>query len=332
MPGHRRGGTGGIGPVRVHVPTPLFRITSVSQQCFCSSNIKLQNLRKALEISILSHIILFPDVGRLKNMLSWPVALRSQNMESRRMTSRLSIWCLVGFIAVLAFLPQVEGRGVQSSWELRTFIFFTDGSRNPLSADSTGNPMVTAVVSGNTMQTTIPGQVVVWVEVQHTGFNATFQSLAVNATLPVDWVISPTWGQARGAIHVYFVNTTTLDSPDSASFASSVLPNAFDITQPSRISVSNGGVQVLIPDLAATPIGHHLMPDQTILLSIKLGYALKGTIQPANSYPRQYVSSASSKGWIGFPTYPGSVAFSPSACYDSMGMPHDCFFTAYARG
>src|SRR5438874_5183887 len=86
-------------------------------------------------------------------------------MESRRMTSRLSIWCLVGFIAVLAFLPQVEGRGVQSSWELRTFIFFTDGSRNPLSADSTGNPMVTAVVSGNTVQTTIPGQVVVWVEV-----------------------------------------------------------------------------------------------------------------------------------------------------------------------
>src|SRR2546430_10983924 len=62
-------------------------------------------------------------------------------MESRRMTSRLSIWCLVGFIAVLAFVPQVEGRGVQSSWELRTFIFFTDGSRNPLSADSTGNPM-----------------------------------------------------------------------------------------------------------------------------------------------------------------------------------------------
>jgi len=265
-------------------------------------------------------------------MLSWPVPLRSQNMESRRMTSRLSIWCLVGFIAVLGFLPQVEGRGVQSSWELRTFIFFTDGSRNPLSADSTGNPMVTAVVSGNTVQTTTPGQVVIWVEVQHTGFNATFQSLAVNATLPVDWVISPNWGQARGAIHVYFVNTTTLDSPDSASFASSVLPNAFDITQPSRISVSNGGVQVLIPDLAATPIGHHLMPDQTILLSIKLGYALKGTIQPANSYPRQYVSSASSKGWIGFPTYPGSAAFSPSACYDSMGMPHDCFFTAYARG
>jgi len=145
-------------------------------------------------------------------------------------------------------------------------------------------------------------------------------------------VISPTWGQARGAIHVYFVNTTTLDSADSASFASSVLPNAFDITQPSTISVSNGGVQVLIPDLAATAIGHHLMPDQTILLAIKLGYALKGTIQPTNSYPRQYVSSANSKGWIGLPTKPGSAAFSPSACYDSMGTPHDCFFTAYARG
>src|SRR5437762_13806707 len=144
MPGHRRGGTGGIGPVWVHVPTPLFRSTSVSQQCFCSSNIKLQKLRKALEISILSQIILFPDVGRLKNMLSWPVALRSQNMESRRMTSRLSIWCLVGFIAVLAFLPQVESRVVQSSWELRTFIFFTDSSRHPLSADSTVNPMMSA--------------------------------------------------------------------------------------------------------------------------------------------------------------------------------------------
>src|SRR5947208_14322756 len=121
-------------------------------------------------------------------------------MESRRMTSRLSIWCLVGFIAVLAFLPQVEGRGVQSSWELRTFIFFTDGSRNPLSADSTGNPLVPAVVAGNTMQTTIPGPVVIWVEVQHTGFNATLQSLAVNPTLPVDWVISRTCRQATGAL------------------------------------------------------------------------------------------------------------------------------------
>src|SRR5438067_10649754 len=128
--------------------------------------------------------------------------------------------------------------------------------------------MVTAVVSGNTMQTTIPGQVVVWVEVQHTGFNATFQSLAVNATLPVDWVISPTWGQARGAIHVYFVNTTTLDSPDSASFASSVLPNAFDITQPSRISVSNGGVQEFLPVQLFTSHYFHTLTESSKLHSI----------------------------------------------------------------
>src|SRR5947208_15613888 len=91
-------------------------------------------------------------------MMSWPVALRSRNMESRRMTSRLSIWCLVGFIAVLAFLLQLEGRGVQSSWELRTFIFFTDGSRNTLSADQSGNPLGPAVLHAIPRQATIPVQ------------------------------------------------------------------------------------------------------------------------------------------------------------------------------
>ncbi len=244
---------------------------------------------------------------------------------------------LVLFVAIVGFAPQAYAERCYCGyiWELRTLIFFTDGAFNPLPSDLTGNPVLTAILTGGTIKSTNPGQVLVWVEVQHVGgVHATFQSLSVDETLPLDWVISPAWPLSRGAVHVYFVNTTTVYSPDSTSFASSVIPQAFEVTQPSTITTFDGGVHLLIRNFNDTAIGHPLMQYQSILLSVKLNYALKGTNQSASSYPREYIPTASSKGWSGLPFYPGAAAISPGACLGpgtDFFSPSACFFTAYAN-
>ncbi len=242
---------------------------------------------------------------------------------------------LLSLIVMLAFAPQARARGYQNLWELTTLVFFTDADFNPLLTDQSGNPMVTAVLSHDVVEGTNPGQVLVWIEVQHIGFNSTFQSMSIDVMLPPDWVVSPAWPTAKGAIHVYFANTTTfgIQTVNTSYFATSVIPQASEITQLSTITASAGEVQLLIPNFNTTAIGHLLNPYQSILLAVKVSYSLKSTTQSANTYPRKYVTTASSKGWMGFPFYPGSAAFSPSACYgpDTTGIPHDCFFTTYSR-
>src|SRR2546427_244089 len=86
---------------------------------------------------------------------------------------------LLMLIAASTSAPQAHASSHRylSIWELSTFIFFTDGAFNPLPVDLTSNPMVTTVLSGGVVKATNPGQVLVWVEVQHIGFNATGQSL-----------------------------------------------------------------------------------------------------------------------------------------------------------
>ncbi len=240
-------------------------------------------------------------------------------------------------IAASTSAPQAHASShrYQSIWELSTFIFFTDGAFNPLPTDQSGNPMLTAVLSQDTVKSTNPGQVLVWLQVQHLGFNATFQSISIDEILPPDWVISPAWPTAKGAIHVYFANTTSfgIQTVNTSYFATSVIPQAFEITESSTIAVSSGEVQLLIRNFDTTAIGHPLSPYQSILLAVKVSYALKSTAQSADTFPRKYVTTASSKGWIGIPFYPGSAAYSPSACYgpDATGFPHDCFFTAYTN-
>lgn len=164
--------------------------------------------------------------------------------------------------------------------------FFTDSSLSPLPLDRNGNPKVDVVLSRGIVKSTNPGQVLAWVNVTNIGV-APVQSLKVNETLPVDWTVDPPWMPAVGAIHVFFENTTSLATNP-------------DITQPSTISVSTGNpetVQLASANLAATAIGHPLMPGQSILLSVKLIYALKGTSQSASSYPRNYTDTAVAAAW-----------------------------------
>ncbi len=120
-----------------------------------------------------------------------------------------------------------------------------------------------------------------WVNV--TNIDGPLMSLKINDTLPVDWVISPPWMPAKGGIHVYFSDHTTL-------------ANSLEITVPSTITTANGNpqtVQLAIPNINATAIGHALLNGQSILLGVKLDYGLDKTTQSAASYPRNYIDTAS---------------------------------------
>lgn len=187
--------------------------------------------------------------------------------------------------------------------------FFTDSSLCPLPLDCKGNPKVDVVLAGGVVRSTNPGQVLAWVNVTNTA-GVPLQSLKLNETLEVDWVVDPPWMPAKGAIHVYFANTTSLSTNP-------------EITQPSTITVSRGNPQVVrlaIPSFNATLIGRPLMPGQSILLSVKLTYGLKGTSQSATSYPRNYTDTASAAAWPK-PNYVGPPATGSATA----------FFIAYAK-
>src|SRR6266705_496090 len=185
--------------------------------------------------------------------------------------------------------PRVGELVLSPSVHLKIAKFFTDSSLNPLPRDSNGNPKVDVLLANGVVTSTNPGQVLAWVNVTNTS-GSSLQSLKLNDTLPVDWMVSPAWMPPRGsvgAIHVLYANGTSLASET-------------DITQPSTITVSTGNpdvVHVSIPSLNATGIGHPLMPGQSILLSVKLSYGLVHTSQSASSYPRNYTDTAAGVAW-----------------------------------
>ncbi len=166
--------------------------------------------------------------------------------------------------------------------------FFTDTSLNPLPTDQNGNPKVDVVLAGGVVRSTNPGEIIAWVNVTNTG-GVSLDSLKLNDSLPVDWVVAPTWLPGKGAIHVFYANTT-------------VLATNPQITDPKTITVKGGNpeaVLLAIPDLTATAIGHSLQQGQSILLGVKLDYGLDKTSQSAVSYPRNYTDTASAAAWTG---------------------------------
>ncbi len=200
------------------------------------------------------------------------------------------------------FLPLVSS-------QLRLSAFFTDPTLSPLPLDSKGNPSVVVLLARGLVRSTSPGQVLAWVSVTNTG-STPLQSLSLNESLPVDWVVSPAWTPSAGAIHVFFANSTSLATN-------------LDITQPSTITVSQGNpetVSLSIPSVNTTLIGHPLMPAQSILLSVKLTYDLKGTSQSASGYPRNYTDTSLAVAWT-------KASFTG---IESTGS-GSAFFTAYAK-
>jgi hypothetical protein len=182
------------------------------------------------------------------------------------------------------------------------FGFFTDPYLNPLPLDNLGKPRVDVVLANGRVRSTDPPQILSWISVTNTGA-IQLQSLKLNETLPLDWTIKPQWMPGKGAIHVYYANTTSLSTN-------------LEITDPSTITVSTENPQTLvlaIPNLNATGIGHPLLPGQSILLSVKLSYGLVKTSQSPTSFPTpylDYVDTASAVGWSQ-PSYTGTEAPEP---------------------
>jgi hypothetical protein len=161
--------------------------------------------------------------------------------------------------------------------------FYTDTSLNPLPTDSFGNPKVDVVLAGGVVKSTNPGEIIAWVNVTNTS-GSSVESLKVNETLPVDWVVTPT--QGKSAIQVFYGNTTSLATNPQVT--------------PSSITVTTGNpetVSLAIPSLDSTSVGHPLFSGQSILLGVKLAYGLDKTSQSALSYPRNYTDIATGTTW-----------------------------------
>ena len=204
---------------------------------------------------------------------------------------------------------QLEQSVLQSVSGIRLSKFFTDSSLNPLPLDSSGNPSMNVTLARGFVKSTNPGQILAWVNVTNTS-GSSLQSLKLNETLPVDWTVNPPWLPGKGAIHVYYANTTSLATNP-------------EITMPSTITVTTGNPQAVIlaiPSLNHTGIGHPLLPGQSILLSVKLSYGLVMTAQSPASYPRNYTDTASTAAWTQ-PSYTGTEASATASA----------FFIAYAK-
>lgn len=174
--------------------------------------------------------------------------------------------------------------------------FFTDGNFTALPLDTKRNPTVTVVLANGVVKSTNPGQVIGWVNMTNAGAKS-LQSISLNDALPADWQVSPAWIPPKGAIQVYYANTTSLATNP-------------DITDPSTILVSTGNpetISINIPSLSDTGIGHALLPGQSILLSAKLSYGLDQTSQTSASYPRIYNDAASAIGYTAI-SYAGTQA------------------------
>ena len=241
----------------------------------------------------ISDIITVPPVGPGSHTLQ-------ANDQSGHITSTI-------FSTPLPLLPDDEKTEAVG---IKVGKFFTDANLNPLPTDSFGNPKVDVVLANGVVRSTNPGQVIAWVNVTNAGAGS-IQSLSVNETLPVDWTVHPTWLPPKGAIHIFFaINPTSL-------------PPSLEITDPTTITVSTGNpetVSLAIPDLNATAVGHPLLTGQSILLAVKLDYALAGTSQSAGSYPRNYTDTASAAAWT-MTSYTGTESTGNTSA----------FFVAYAK-
>jgi len=176
--------------------------------------------------------------------------------------------------------------------------WFTDSDNNPLPTDANGNAMVTVVlVPSSTIQNCIvastnPGQVLAWVNITNLEI-AEIKSLTIKETLPLNWEAFPSWDPAMGAIHIYFVSggVTT------------------EITQWTTIQStpgSPGKITVSISDIEAAA-GKPMRPGDSILVSVKMQYSLKGTAQSPNIYPITYTNHVETTAYDE-PNYQGLVA------------------------
>ncbi len=243
-------------------------------------------------------------VGAWSSTTSYPIPAEDKSCA----ISGGDIYCVGGIITTAPGLTNAVYFAPVSSG-IKVSKFFTNTSLNPLPFDNNGNPKVDVVLAGGVVRSTNPGEIIAWVNVTNTG-GVSVDSVKLNETLPVDWIVAPTWLPGKGAIHVFFANTTSLATNP-------------EITDPSTITVGTGNpesVGLSIPDLSATAIGHALQQGQSILLGVKLDFGLDKTSQSASTFPRNYTDTASAAAWTG--------ASFTGAAFSATGFG---FFVAFAK-
>ncbi len=209
-------------------------------------------------------------------------------------------------------LRREQAKPIETFWKAfssqRLNVFFADSELNPLPLDSKGNPKVDVVLAKGVVRSTNPGQVLAWVNITNTA-GGSVNSLQLKETLPVDWSVSPPWmSPSAGAIHVFFVLTNGKMLEITNRTSVSVTP-----VNPQRVSLS-------IANITATPAGTPLATGHSILVSVKLSYALIGGSQPATTYPRNYTDTATITSYSGASFTGASTSNTRSA-----------FFVAHAK-
>lgn len=162
--------------------------------------------------------------------------------------------------------------------------FFTDGSGSRLPVDSTGSPSVNVVLAHGTVRSTNPGQVLAWTNLTNTG-TVSFSSLRMETQLPSDWTVSQPNQHSVKDVFVFFEfgNRTILDITRSVSVSvSGSSPETVDLT---------------VNNLTGTPAGTTLDPHDSLLLSVKLDYALVGTRHLPSNFPVTYQTNAIGIAW-----------------------------------
>lgn len=184
--------------------------------------------------------------------------------------------------------------------------FFTDSDLNPLPLDHHEHSSVNVVFANGVIRSTNPGQVIAWVKATNEGTNS-LDSLQLTETLSVDWTVHPEWDPARGAVHVFFEfsDGSRVEITDSSTIAATT-------SNPEIVSLS-------IPSITAAA-GKDLEPDESIVVSVKMDYALEGTSPDPATYPIDYADTAEATAWT-------MADFTGDADTDSI----TAFFTAHAK-
>lgn len=180
--------------------------------------------------------------------------------------------------------------------KLQVSKFFTDTSTppKPLPVDAQGNPKVDVVIANGKVRSTNPGQIMGWVKITNTGL-VPVTSVSITDTLPKDWNAHPAWDPSRGAIHIYRqpAGATGFSSLTEIAWnASTVNITSTPGTTGPTPGTGTPGVVMVALNVAAVS-GNPLNRGESIMISIKLDYALKGTTQSGyRSYPFTYVNTA----------------------------------------
>ncbi len=160
----------------------------------------------------------------------------------------------------------------------------------PLPVDSNGNPFVNVVLANMNVSSTNPGEVDAWVNATNTG-TLTLQSIQIQETLPLNWVLNPPLNQSQGGAHAYyrFMNGTIVD----------ITPKTVGHNVAGELSASDTNPQVLTLTLNILQLSlakKNMAPGEGILLQAKLQYGLKGTLQHARNYPTLAMDTAVAGG------------------------------------